>query len=110
MLAIFAAETGFRPHNWSGMAGFGRYDYRYDSGHCGTIFAVGFAPRKAEIVVYLPCNAALFADLLARLGKHRLGKSCLYIKRLDGVDETVLRQLIRAGLLELAKTQVIHPL
>lgn len=109
LLAIFAEETGFAPQNWSGMAGFGRYDYRYDSGHSGSAFATGFAPRKAELVIYILPGYADCGDILADLGKHRLGKSCLYLKRLEGVNEDALRRLIRAGLQDLAKRWTIHP-
>ena len=109
LLALFAEETGFAPQNWSGMAGFGRYDYTYDSGHSGSAFATGFAPRKAELVVYIQPGHEDFGAILADLGKHRLGKSCVYIKRLDQVNQDALRRLIRAGLADLGKRWAIHP-
>lgn len=109
LLTIFAEETGFVPQNWSGMAGYGRYDYTYDSGHSGSSFATGFAPRKAELVIYILPGYGDFSGILAELGKHRLGKSCLYLKRLDQVNEDALRRLIRAGLADLGKRWVIHP-
>lgn len=109
LLAIFAEETGFVAQNWAGMAGFGRYDYTYDSGHSGQAFATGFAPRKAELVIYILPGYADFSAILAELGKHRLGKSCLYLKRLAGVNEDALRRLIRAGLADLGKRWTIHP-
>ncbi len=109
LLAIFAEETGFQPQDWSGMAGFGRYDYTYDSGHSGRSFATGFAPRKAELSIYILPGYTDYGAILADLGKHRLGKSCLYLKRLDGIDEGALRRLIRAGLADLGKRWVIDP-
>ena len=102
LAALFAEVTGYPPRVWGSILGFGRYAYRYDSGHSGESLATGFAPRKAEIVIYgLPGHAAA-APLLADLGPHRLGKSCLYLRRLEGVNRTALRQLIRAGLDDLA--------
>lgn len=109
LLAIFAEETGFVAQNWSGMAGFGRYDYTYDSGHSGSSMATGFAPRKAELVIYILPGYGDFSAILADLGKHRLGKSCLYLKRLEGVNIDALRRLIRAGLDDLGTRWTIHP-
>lgn len=99
LMAIFAEETGWEPRLWGpSMVGFGRYEYRYDSGHGGDSLVVGFSPRKAELSLY----GLLGADdaLLARLGPHRAGKGCLYVKRLVAVDQGVLRELIRVGVAE----------
>lgn len=60
--------------------------------------ATGFSPRKAECVIYILPGYADFGPILARLGPHRMGKACLYLRRLDGVDEGALADLIRAGL------------
>jgi hypothetical protein len=109
LLAIFGEVTGFEPQNWSGMAGFGRYDYTYDSGHSGSSFATGFTPRKAELSIYTLPGYSDFGHILADLGKHRMGKSCLYLKRLEGVNEDALRRLIRAGLDDLGKAWTIFP-
>lgn len=81
---------------WGTMIGFGRYHYLYPSGHEGDTFLVGFAPRKAEFSIYLmgaPDNEDRRTALLARLGKHRMGKACLYVKRLSDIDVDVLREL-----------------
>jgi Domain of unknown function (DU1801) len=91
------------------MVGFGRYEYRYDSGHGGDSLATGFSPRKAELSVYIMPGYADFSGILARLGPHRTGKSCLYVRRLAAVDEGVLRELIRAGLADLARRWPVHP-
>jgi hypothetical protein len=77
--------------------GFGQYRYRYDSGREGDTFRIGFSPRKSELVLYLT-GATDDAEFLARLGKHRTGKSCLYVKRLGDVDAAVLDRLIRRAL------------
>lgn len=108
LLALFDAVTGWEPRLWGpSMVGFGRYAYRYDSGHGGESLVVGFSPRKTELSLY----GLLGADdaLLARLGPHRAGKGCLYLKRLASVDEDVLRALIREGVRDLAARWEVHP-
>lgn len=107
---IFRKVTGFEPLIWGGtMVGFGRYRYRYPSGHEGESLATGFAPRKAELVVYILPGYADFGPILADLGPHRLGKSCLYIRRLDRVNDDALSRLIRAGLDDLATRWTVEP-
>lgn len=110
LLAIFGETTGWEPRLWGpSMVGFGRYDYRCDSGTAGESLAVGFSPRKAELSLYGLSAGDRAADLLTRLGPHRSGKACLYIKRLAAVDEAVLASLIRAGLDELSTRWPVHP-
>jgi len=110
LLDLFCRVTGWEPRLWGpSIVGFGRYAYRYASGHAGEAAATGFSPRRAELVVYILPGYADFGPLLARLGPHRIGKSCLYIRRLDRVDEGVLAELIRAGLDDLARQWPIHP-
>lgn len=96
LCALMAHVSGEPPAMWgAGIVGFGSYHYRYDSGREGDAPLVGFAPRKAQLVVYL---AGGFEDhdpgTLARLGPHRTGKGCLYLKRLADVDEAALRELV----------------
>lgn len=110
LLALFAEATGWEPRLWGpSMVGFGRYEYRYDSGHSGESMATGFSPRKAELSIYILPGYAEFGTILARLGPHRLGKACLYVRRLDKVDPGVLRELIQAGLADLGKRWPVHP-
>jgi Domain of unknown function (DU1801) len=110
LLMIFADETGFAPQLWpGGIAGFGRYAYRYDSGHTGQSFATGFSPRKADLSIYIMPGYSDHGALLAGLGRHRMGKACLYLRHLDDADEGVLRALIRAGLADLATQWTITP-
>ena len=78
--------------------GFGRYHYRYDSGREGDMARIGFSPRRAELVLYLSDGFPDHAALMARLGKHRTGKSCLYIKRLSDIDLGVLEELVVASI------------
>lgn len=85
------------------MVGFGRYQYKYDSGHGGEWARIGFSPRARELVVYLLPGYADMGDLLGRLGKHKIGKSCLYIRRLADVDREVLEQMAVMSLENMAK-------
>lgn len=74
--------------------GFGSRHYRYESGREGDVAAVGFAPRKAQTVLYLTGQLDDYADLLARLGPHQTGKGCLYLKRVDQADPSALREIV----------------
>jgi Domain of unknown function (DU1801) len=110
LVQIFRDVTGWEPRLYTGgMVGFGRYAYTYDSGHSGHSMATGFAPRKAELSIYILPGYADFGALLARLGKHRMGKACLYLRHLSDADEGVLRELITAGLADLQKRWVVEP-
>jgi hypothetical protein len=92
---LMGEVTGAEPAMWGGsIVGFGVYRYRYASGQSGDWPAVGLAPRKAALTLYLSAGFDGAEDLLARLGPHRTGKSCLYLKRLSDVDEAVLRELV----------------
>lgn len=107
---IFRSVTGWSPVLWGeSMVGYGSYHYVYDSGRAGDFFATGFAPRKANLVVYIMPGYANFGALLDRLGKHKLGKSCLYLNKLADVDEAVLAELIRAGLDDLGQRWPVTP-
>lgn len=97
--AFFREVTGWAPVLWSGsMLGYGSYDYTYASGRSGTYFATGFAPRKAKLSIYIMPGYGDFDGILARLGKHTKGKSCLYLNKLEDADLGVLAELVRAGL------------
>jgi hypothetical protein len=110
LLTIFGEVTGWEPRLWGpSMVGFGRYEYRYDSGHGGESLAVGFSPRKAELSLYGLIGGREAEALMARLGPHRAGKGCLYLRRLSAVDEAVLREMIRAGLEDLGRRWPVHP-
>jgi hypothetical protein len=88
--------TGHKPVMWGGsMVGFGTYHYVYDSGREGDFFRVGFAPRKAGLSVYLGTGYAAAPELLERLGKYKMGKACINLKRLSDIDTDVLSELIR---------------
>ena len=78
--------------------GFGSYHDKYDSGHEGTSCRIGFSSRKSDLVLYILSGSEGEAEQLARLGKHKTGKSCLYIKQLSDIDEAVLREMIAGSL------------
>ncbi|HEY5856292.1 MAG TPA: DUF1801 domain-containing protein [Aldersonia sp.] len=98
LVTLMQASTGERPVMWGdSMVGFGQRRYRYASGREGDWFVVGFAPRAKAISLYLNVDFDKHAGTLARLGKHKLGKGCLYVRRLDDVDERALAELVAAS-------------
>ncbi|MCA8881933.1 MAG: DUF1801 domain-containing protein [Rhodobacteraceae bacterium] len=108
--ALFRDATGFAPRIWgTSIVGYGRYHYQYDSGRSGEFLATGFAPRKAHLVLYIMPGYSGFGETLDRLGKFRLGKSCLYLTSLDAVDEAALKGLIKAGLADLGQRWPVIP-
>ena len=108
--ALFREVTGFAPRMWgTSMIGYGRYHYVYDSGREGDFLATGFSPRKANMSIYIMPGYQDYSDILAELGPHKTGASCLYVGRLSTIDLDVLRRLIRAGLDDLAKTWEVAP-
>lgn len=95
MLTRMERLSGYRAKMWGpSIIGFGRYHYVYESGREGDSMVVGFSPRKANLVVYLMPGYENLTDQLARLGKHKIGKSCLYINKLADVDDDVLDEMI----------------
>ena len=97
--AMMERISGYPAAMWGpSIVGFGRYHYRYDSGHEGESARIGFSPRAKELVLYLIGGFPRHQALMDRLGKYRTGKSCLYVKRLSDIDESVLEALIAEGL------------
>lgn len=98
LLELMSTITGEEPVMWGpSIVGFGRYRYRYETGREGDAAAVGFSPRKASLSLYGLLQSPEAGVLLPRLGKHRTGAGCLYVNKLEDVDEAVLAELIRAG-------------
>ena len=98
LLRMMREVTGLEPEMWGpSIIGFGDYHYRYESGREGDFFLVGFSPRKQSLSLYLPAGFPEYDALLAALGKHRKGASCLYVNKLADVDLAVLRRLIAAS-------------
>ena len=96
ILALMQEATGEEPQMWgASIVGFGSYRYKYGSGRTGEWMMVGFSPRKQSMTLYIMPGFDQYEEMLAQLGKHKIGKACLYINKLADVDETVLRQLIK---------------
>ena len=92
--AMFERITGYPARMWGpSIVGFGQYHYKYASGHEGDMARIGFSPRAKEQVLYVLDGTGWEDPLLARLGKHKTGKCCLYVKRLSDVDEAVLEEI-----------------
>ncbi|MCC6131507.1 MAG: DUF1801 domain-containing protein [Acidobacteria bacterium] len=104
IMAMCERVTKQQPRMWGpSIVGYGSYTYRYESGHSGQSCLVGFAIRGKELVVYLAMDGAEQAGLLSRLGKHRKGKVCLYIKRMADLDAKVLEALIAGSVAEVRR-------
>lgn len=92
-----------------GILGFGRYDYRYASGHVGSAAVIAFAPRTAELVLYPSCVLEEAVEVLAQLGRHRRGKGCVYLRRLGDADPAAVEALFRRGLAEISALWPVTP-
>ncbi len=102
---IMKRITKANPKMWGpGIVGFGSYHYKYASGREGDWFLTGFAPRKQNLTLYIMAGFKEYSALLKKLGKHKISKSCLYIKRLDDVDMDVLTQLIEESVAYVRKS------
>lgn len=94
--ALMEEITGKKPYMYgSSIVGFGSYHYKYESGREGDAPAIGFSPRKQNLVLYIVEGYEDYGPLLEKLGKHSIGKSCLYIKRLSDIDLGVLKEMIQ---------------
>lgn len=104
LISLLKKVTRSEPKMWGpSIVGFGSYHYKYESGRQGDSCLTGFAIRKSELVVYLVAESAEQAALLAKLGKHKMGKSCLYFKRLADLDTSVLELLVASSVAEIRR-------
>ena len=104
LAAMMKRMTGCAPKMWGpSIVGFDQYHYQYASGHEGDMCIVGFSSRKGPISVYMAAGCDIDHALLARLGKHKMGKACLYLNRLADVDLAVLEQLLARSAAETRK-------
>ena len=102
LMAMLKRVTKEKPKMWGpSIVGYGLYEYTYESGRAGEMCRTGFAIRGKELVVYLIAEGREQEALLAKLGKHKIGKSCLYIKKLADIDMKVMEQLVVGSLAQL---------
>ena len=108
--ALFREATGWAPRDWGKAGiGYGTYAYRYASGREGTFMATGFAIRARDVSLHILPGYSDFPDIAARLGPHRRGKSCWYVRSLAAVDRAAAVDLIRAGLDDLRSKWPVEP-
>jgi len=96
IMKLLQEVTGEKPRMWGpSMIGFGSYHYKYASGREGDWFITGFSPRKKDYTIYINSGLDNHGDLLQQLGKHKTGKSCLYIRKLEDINWPVLKELVK---------------
>ncbi|WP_108881624.1 DUF1801 domain-containing protein [Anderseniella sp. Alg231-50] len=99
LLELFNRITGLKPKMWGpSIIGYGRYHYKYESGREGDFMITGFSPRKSALSIYIMPGYRDMSEKLARLGKHKTGKSCLYINKLADIDLSVLEEIVLDGI------------
>jgi len=104
LMAMLRKVTRQQPKMWGpSIVGYGSYRYTYESGRTGEMCLVGFAIRGREMVIYLAADNAEQQALLKKLGRHKMGKACLYYKRLAELDKKVLEQLVAGSIAELKR-------
>lgn len=110
LVDLFSKTTEFSPKMWGdSIVGFGQYHYRYASGREGDFLATGLSPRKSNLSIYIMPGYGDFSEILNDLGKHKLGKSCLYVNKLADIDLDVLQKLIVAGIARLDEIWPVTP-
>ena len=109
LLKLFKDATGVKPRMWgSSIVGFGEYTYHRSNGDEGQFMATGFSIRKSGPTLYIMPGYTDYSDLMEKLGPHKLGKSCLYLKNLEGIDLKIITKLIKTGLKDLKKTHEVR--
>ena len=109
LIVLIREITGQDPYMWGpSIIGFGSYHYKYESGREGDAPAAAFAPRKANLVIYLDDPISRYESWLEKLGPHTTSKVCLYIKKLSAVDLNVLRELIAASYGDVSTQESTH--
>lgn len=105
ILDLMQEVTGAEPQMWgSSIVGFGSYRYKYASGREGDWMMVGFSPRKQNLTLYIMPGFEHYEELMGKLGKHKTGKSCLYINKLADVDQDVLKELVTQSVAHMKAT------
>lgn len=104
ILKIMRDITKAEPKMWgSSIVGFGNHHYKYDSGREGDWFITGFSPRKQNLTLYFMSGLQSSENLLKKLGKHKIGKGCLYIRSIEDIDLITLKELIKQSVKSLTK-------
>lgn len=104
LIALMQKWSGFPPAMWGpSIIGFGSYHYKYESGHEGDAAMIGFSPRKAEFSLYVYMPGEGQDELLEKLGKYKMGKACIYVKRLEDIDLKVLEKICKASITTIKK-------
>lgn len=107
ILELMKQVTGQEPEMWGdSIVGFGSYHYKYESGREGDWFVTGFSPRKQNLTLYIMSGFDEYDNLMSRLGKYKTGKSCLYIKKIDDVDQDVLQELVKKSVENMEKSNL----
>jgi Domain of unknown function (DU1801) len=107
LVEIMSRVTACKPVMWgASIVGFDRYHYRYASGHEGDACVIGFSSRKGDISIYVAAGVDGADDLLAKLGRHKMAKACLYVRRMTDIHVPVLEQLLTRAV---AHTRERHP-
>ena len=104
LMEMMSKVTRSKAEMWGkSLVGFGRYQYQYANGKPGEWFLTGFSPRKNNLSIYIMPGFSDYPELMEQLGKHKTGKSCLYIKKLTDVDPKVLKKLVQQSVKDLKK-------
>jgi hypothetical protein len=105
LVEMMRVATHSEPKMWGpAIVGFGQYHYKYDSGREADWFLAGFSPRKSALTLYIMAGFDRYDGIMARLGKYKTGKSCLYIKKLSDIDLDVLRELVNESVKHMSRT------
>lgn len=109
LLELMAKASGCPPKMWGpSIIGFGRYEYRYDTGREGEFLMTGFSPRKSNLSIYILPGYDDLEEPLSRLGKHKIGKACLYINKLANIDLDVLTEIVTDSVEKLRASHTTH--
>lgn len=104
LLKLMKSVTGKKPIIWgTSIVGFGSYHYKYKSGREGDWPVTGFSPRKQNLSIYVMPGLSKYPSLVKKLGKYKTGVSCLYVKKLEDIDQDVLRKLVEKSVADMRK-------
>ena len=105
IMELMKQVTGMQPKMWGdSIIGFGSYHYKYESGREGDMPLIGFSPRKQNLTLYIMDGFDEGDSLLSKLGKHKVGKSCLYVNKLEDIDQGTLKELVKKSFEHMVKT------